>query len=103
MADNFYKKYSGAQGNVPLLGDSVWVGSWPFDADKPPEDLSGERGYPRYPHGEGYFMGCFCVDRHKKAINVGFVDSHTGRVPLEELWALKWHKHFRPNYDISIP
>ncbi len=102
-AENFYKKYSAAQGEVPLLGDSVWVGSWPFDTDKAPEDLSGERGYPGYPHGEGYFMGRFCVDRHKKAINVGFVDSHIGRVYLEELWALKWHKHFRPRYDVSMP
>jgi prepilin-type N-terminal cleavage/methylation domain-containing protein len=102
-AGNFFKKYSDAGGNVPLLGDSVWVGSWPFEADSVPDDITGQTGYPGYPHGEGFFMGRFCVDRHKKAINIGFVDSRVERVPLEELWIQKWHRNFKPNSDITIP
>jgi len=102
-AKNFFKKYSDAKSSVPLLGDSVWVGSWPFDADRVPDDLSGDIGYPGYPHGEGYFMGRFCVDRHREAINIGFVDSHAERVRLEELWTLKWHQNFKPNNNISMP
>ena len=102
-AENFYRKYSDTRSDVPLLGDSVWVGSWPFDMDDVPIDLSGESGYPGYPHGKGYFMGRFCVDRHKKATNIGFVDSHVERVSLEDLWTLRWHKHFKPNNDVSIP
>lgn len=102
-AGNFFRKYSEAQGSVPLLGDSVWVGSWPFSADAVPGDITGQTGYPGYPHGEGFFMGRFCVDRHKKAINIGFVDSRVERVPLEELWIQKWHKNFKPNSDVSIP
>jgi prepilin-type N-terminal cleavage/methylation domain-containing protein len=102
-AGNFYKKYSDAKSHVPLLGDSVWVGSWPFANDAVPDDLTGQIGYPGYPHGEGYFMGRFCVDRHKKATNIGFVDSSVERVYLEELWTLKWHQHFKPNYDVSMP
>ena len=102
-AGNYYRKYSDANSRAPLLGDSVWVGSWPFNTDMVPEDLSGEVGYPGYPHGKGYFMGRFCVDRHKKAINIGFVDSHIERVQLVELWILKWHQHSKPNSDVSIP
>ncbi len=102
-AKNFFKKYSDAKSSVPLLGDSVWVGSWPFDADRVPDDLSGDIGYPGYPHGEGYFMGRFCVDRHREAINIGFVDSRAERVRLEELWTLKWHQNFKPNNNISMP
>jgi len=102
-AADFYKNYSDAEPAVPLLGDSVWVGSWPSDADLVPDDLSGEIGYPGYPHGEGYFMGRFCVDRHKKAVNIGFVDSRVERVYLQELWTLKWHRHFKPNPNVSIP
>ena len=98
-----YKKYSDAGGAVPLLGDSVWVGSWPLRDDAVPADLTGDQGYPGYPHGEGYFMGRFCVDRHKQAINIGFVDSHVDRVPLKELWTLQWHHHFAPNPDITMP
>jgi len=98
-----YNKYSDAGGGVPLLGDSVWVGSWPLSEDTVPDDLTGEIGYPGYPHAQGRFMGRFCVDRHKNAINVGFVDTRVDRVPLQELWTLQWHHHFTPNPDVSIP
>ena len=99
-AGNFFMKYSDAPQRVPLLGDSVWVGSWPFADDTVPDDLSGETG--SYPHGEGYFMWGFCVDGHKKATNIGFVDSHVERIYLEELWTQKWHRNFKPNDDVSI-
>jgi len=100
-----FKKYSDAGGAVPLLGDSIWVGSWPFRDDAVPDDLTGEQGYAGrgYPHEIGYFMGRFCVDRHKQAINVGFVDSRVSRVPLKELWTLQWHQGFAPNPDIAMP
>jgi len=107
-AQNYYKKYSDAKGSVPLLGDSLWVGSWPFRDDAVPDDFTGEGGYgplgaASYPHGEGYFMGRFCLDRHKQAINIGFVDSRVDRVPLKELWTLQWHHRFVPNYDVAMP
>ena len=100
---NFFEKYSDAGGSVPLLGDSVWVGAWPYSIDKVPNDLTGVQGYPGYPHGEGYFMGRFCIDLHKMAINLGFVDSRVERVPLRELWLQKWHRGFVPNPDVSLP
>ncbi|MBN2132462.1 MAG: type II secretion system protein [Sedimentisphaerales bacterium] len=107
-ADHYFRKYSDAGGAVPLLGDCMWVGSWPDRDDAVPGDLTGEGGYgaigsPDYRHAIGYFMGRFCVDRHKMAINVGFVDTHVDRVPLKELWTLSWHQHFIPNPDITIP
>jgi len=30
--------------------------------------------------------GHFCIDRHKKATNIGFADSRVERVSLEDLW-----------------
>jgi prepilin-type N-terminal cleavage/methylation domain-containing protein len=103
QSTNFFEKYSDAGGSVPLLGDSVWVGAWPFRNDRVPPDLTGERGYPGYPHSEGHFMGRFCIDRHKQAINLGFVDSRVDRVPLKELWLQRWHRTFTPNPDITLP
>jgi prepilin-type N-terminal cleavage/methylation domain-containing protein len=100
---NFFEKYSDANGSVPVLGDSVWVGAWPYADDQVPNDLTGEQGYPGYPHGEGYFLGRFCIDRHKMAINLGFVDTHVERVPLKELWAQKWHRSFVLNPAVSMP
>ncbi|MBM4027760.1 MAG: type II secretion system protein [Planctomycetes bacterium] len=101
--ENFFEKYSDAGGSVPVLGDSVWVGAWPYRDDQAPGDLTGTKGYPNYPHGQGYFMGRFCIDRHRMAINLGFVDTHAERVPLKELWAQKWHRGFVPNPEITLP
>lgn len=101
--ENFFRAYSDTRGDVPLLGDSMWVGSWPFEGDEVPDDLTGEVGYPGYTHGKGYFMGRFCIDRHDRAINIGFVDSRVARVSLEDLWTLRWHKQFKPIKRVSIP
>jgi prepilin-type N-terminal cleavage/methylation domain-containing protein/prepilin-type processing-associated H-X9-DG protein len=98
---NHFKKYTNATGDVPVLGDSVWVGSWPSHADSMPKDLTGESGYPGYPHQAGRFMGRFCIDRHNRAINVGFVDTHVERVPLKDLWLKKWHKNFIPTTEVA--
>lgn len=99
-AGNFYKKYSDAKFNVPMVGDSVWVGSWPDRDDDVPPDLIEAFGMQ---HAAGRFMARFCIDRHNKAVNIGFTDTHAERVQLEELWTLKWHRRFEPNYDVSIP
>ena len=96
-----FKKYTDASGDVPVLGDSVWVGSWPSHYDTMPKDLTGEVGYPGYPHQGGRFMGRFCIDRHQNAINIGFVDTHVKRVPLKDLWQQKWHKDFKPTSEIK--
>jgi len=88
--DNYWGKYSRAKSDTPLLGDSNWVGSWPFEVDRMPPDLS--RGFVA--HGIGYFMGRFCIDRHGDYINVGFVDGHAERVKLVKLWSLKWHENY---------
>ncbi len=97
---NYYKKYSDTKSDVPLLGDSVWVGSWPDRDDIVPNDLILGTGMN---HSNGLFMGRFCIDRHNKAINIGFVDTRVDRVYLEDLWTLKWHRRFKPNPDVSIP
>ncbi len=96
---NYYKKYSDAKSDVPLLGDSVWVGSWPDRDDIVPNDLNMGTGMAR----GNAMMGRFCIDRHNKAINIGFVDTRADRVYLEDLWTLKWHRRFKPNLDVSIP
>ncbi len=99
-AANFYMKYSDAKFNVPMVGDSVWVGSWPDRDDIVPDDLIRAFGMQ---HANGRFMARFCIDRHNKAVNIGFTDTHVERVQLEDLWTLNWHRRFQPNYDVFIP
>jgi prepilin-type N-terminal cleavage/methylation domain-containing protein/prepilin-type processing-associated H-X9-DG protein len=75
---------------TPLLADGNWVGSWPDDTDAFPSDVSiGLRN-----HQAGQFMGRFCVDRHRFAVNVGFADGSTALVRLPDLWSLQWHRNF---------
>jgi prepilin-type processing-associated H-X9-DG protein len=53
---------------------------------------------PVGPHG---MMSYFCIDRHKNAINVVFLDGHAVRVPLADFWKLKWNASFTPK-DVIV-
>ncbi len=83
---------------VPVLGDSNWVGSWPDDIDVVPPNLS----LGLQPHQAGQFMGRFCIARHGKAINLVFADGSARTVPLPELWRLQWNLAFKPK-EVVIP
>ena len=83
---------------VPMIGDSIWVGSWPENTDLVFPDIKHGWG----PHAYGYFMGRFCIDRHRHAINMAYVDGSVRRVPLEDLWKQKWNKLSTPR-DVQIP
>jgi prepilin-type N-terminal cleavage/methylation domain-containing protein/prepilin-type processing-associated H-X9-DG protein len=101
--EKYFEKVTNAGANVPAFADCVWVGSWPFGGDLVPPDLTGETGYGScYPHGEGYFMGRFCIDRHNMAVNVSFTDGHAGKVTLEGLWTIRWSRGFEPNFDVEV-
>ncbi|MBI2948042.1 MAG: prepilin-type N-terminal cleavage/methylation domain-containing protein [Verrucomicrobia bacterium] len=102
--DKYYPQFSVAPADVPVYGDSVWVGSWPEGKDRPPLDLKGGGyGGGSFPHAKGQFMGRFAIDRHRGGINVGFVDGHAARVPVKGLWTLNWHKDFEPNGNVKLP
>ena len=83
---------------VPVIADSIWVGSWPDNQDLVFPDTKTGWGQ----HANGYFMGRFCIDRHRHAINVAFVDGHVSRVELQDLWKLRWHRQSAPN-DVKVP
>ena len=84
--------------NVPVLVDSNWVGGWPDDVDFVPPDLHNGL----FVHEIGYFMGRFCIDRHQGAVNASFADGSARRVPLADLWRLRWHRHFQET-DVVVP
>ena len=102
--EKYYAQLAIAPGDVPLYGDSVWVGSWPEGTDVPPFDLlGGGYGGGSFPHARGMFMGRFAINRHRGGINVGFVDGHCARMPVKALWTLNWHQGFQPNYSVKLP
>ena len=90
----------GGGSDVPVVGDSNWVGSWPDNDDLV---LPGKYQTGWTPHATGYFMGRFFIARHSgRAINMGFVDGSVRRVGLEELWKLKWHRQSQPK-TVTLP
>lgn len=97
-------------GNIPLIMDCVWYGGSPETnpaeaAAKVPE--ANDWLYDEMVNGGrsdlGYYrIARFCIDRHNSKINGAFMDGSARKVPLEELWKLKWHKTAKP-YDVEIP
>jgi len=80
---------------VPLAGDCNWVGGWPRETDAPPANLAGEYDLDNH-------MRRFCMARHKRSVNVVFLDGHAAPVAPEDLWRLKWNAEFVPT-DVTLP
>ena len=93
--------------NVPVFADCVEEWATPQDTDTPPYDLknpiprSDVPKDPSLPPGPKGMMCNFCIDRHRYAVNVVFLDGHATRVPLPDLWKLKWNGSFVPK-DVVI-
>jgi prepilin-type N-terminal cleavage/methylation domain-containing protein len=91
----YHMQFSKGGPEVPLYGDGNWVDAVPFANDPPPPDYSGK-------HTDNG-MRRFFVDRHFKAINIGYTDGHIGKVKLKELWIQSWHRGFVPNRNVKMP
>ena len=80
--------------NVPLVLDSVFVGTAVDDIDIPPNQ--NEHDTDKYPRADWdtNAMQYYCIDRHSGGINAAFVDLTARHVGIKELYRLKWHKNF---------
>jgi prepilin-type N-terminal cleavage/methylation domain-containing protein len=90
---------------TPFFMDSIWPDSWPIASDVPPNDL--------FLGDVNSSLGRICLARHPfvpsaksssgkplpSAINMGFADGHSGRMPLQQLKSVVWHKDYQPIYD----
>ena len=94
--DAYFKLPGTVTPRVPTFCDGVWVDAWPSGSDEPPADLQGtaEQNVSQ--------MGRVCIDRHRQAINVVFLDGHGETVPLAELWQLQWSATFK-SADVVLP
>lgn len=92
--------------HVPVLGDCIMSWASPDSQDTAPYNLiqpipyySGIGPRPKGPKG---FMAYYCIDRHFQAINIAFLDGHSERVNLEDLWKLRWNRSFVPS-NVVLP
>jgi len=84
----YWEKIEGitSPSRVPLFLDCRWVDAWPHHLDTPDTGPYSNDGV-----GD---MGHFTILRHGKGINGVFADGSAGRIPLKDLWKLKWYKGF---------
>ncbi len=100
--DNFFARISEANGRVPVYSDAAWVGSWPYSESLVPQAWELESDTLSLDHSPAAFMKRFCLDRHSRAVNIGFVDGSTEKIKLEKLWMLRWSKNFGPR-EVELP
>lgn len=83
---------------VPLLMDCTWPGTFPSYSDSAPP--SGDDGVPEQQWGLGIEceMARVCLARHGWSINSSFTDLSCRKVPLPQLWDLKWHRQWEPQF-----
>ena len=88
--------------SIPVFGDGTWATGWPWHTDGPPRSLSPHRPDPVSIHRIYSMSTIFCIPRHGRAINLVFLDGRAARVPLAELWKLKWTSEWVPR-DVTLP
>ncbi|UCF17902.1 MAG: type II secretion system protein [Phycisphaerales bacterium] len=77
-------------GNVPVLMDGLRFDLFPIETDGPPaNEYDSWQGESR--------MARVCINRHRGAICSSFADGSVRKVPLKELWTLKWHRQWHTN------
>lgn len=84
--------------NIPLFLDCVYVSANPFSTNTPPAN-SGDFSFASATND----MQRICLDRHKGAINVVFLDMSARKIGLKELWTLKWHRDYNTGNDWTRP
>lgn len=102
----FQKDSAVAQPSLtPFFMDSIWPDTWPEATDLPPSDL--------FLGNVNSSLGRVCLARHSlvlnaksasgqllpSGINIGYVDGHAGKIPLQQLKTVIWYKDYQPIYD----
>jgi prepilin-type processing-associated H-X9-DG protein len=90
---------------TPFFTDGIWPDSWPLASDMPPKDL--------FLGDVNSSIGRICLARHPfvpsarstsgkplpSAINVGYADGHSAKLPLQKIKTVIWHKGYEPIWD----
>ena len=83
---------------IPVCCDAIWVDTFPKATDWAPDNLFlGDQT-------NGRMMGRVCIARHRRSVNVAFLDGHVENMLLPRLWSLRWSKYSPdPNQRYTWP
>ncbi len=90
---------------TPFFMDAIWPDTWPIASDLPPRDL--------FLGDVNSSIGRICLARHPfvtnaksangqrlpSAINMGYTDGHSGKLALQNIKAVYWHKDYQLIYN----
>ena len=83
--------------DIPVLLDSTLSAAWSLHTEPiPPKPLRLFSDIPL--DAPGCQIWRYCLDRHRGAINGSFLDGSSQKILLQDLWNLKWHRKFEPQY-----
>jgi len=81
--------------DIPVLLDSTLSAAWPLHTEPiPPKPLRLFSDIPL--DAPGCQIWRFYIDRHNGTINSYFLDASVRKIPLYNLWDLKWHRKWIP-------
>ncbi|MBL7214183.1 MAG: type II secretion system protein [Phycisphaerae bacterium] len=92
--NNWRTMYPGSnRSRIPLMADALWFTGLPEDDDLPSEnnDSLSDNDWTTQTNNN---MRRFCTDRHRKKLNVLFLDGSIETLSPKSLWRLKWHRTF---------
>lgn len=79
---------------TPVFMDCTWIDTLIQSTDKKPVNYDGS--------GQGQPTQRVCLDRHGRAINIGFADGSSRTVSLSDLYRQLWHQGFK-TLSITLP
>jgi len=83
---------------IPLVGDASWPDGWPLADNAVPADVQMEMDGVGSTNSN--MMRRWCIRRHGKSVNMGFVDAHAENVKLQDLWSFSWHAAWTPSVKV---
>ena len=87
--------YTKSAAYAPLLSDGNWKDCQAYHRDVPPD----YRGFWWRPGTNANELQRAVIDRHMEHVNISFLDFHSKKIGLKELWEIWWHKDWNPNND----
>jgi prepilin-type N-terminal cleavage/methylation domain-containing protein/prepilin-type processing-associated H-X9-DG protein len=87
MSSFYNAELARRESTVPVFADCNWRHIWAFPTDTPPANTE-TNGPPTSstPHP----IQRIVMNRHRSAINIGYLDGHAATTPLKELWLQNW-------------
>jgi prepilin-type N-terminal cleavage/methylation domain-containing protein/prepilin-type processing-associated H-X9-DG protein len=99
QSDFYMLRGAKSEFTIPVFVDAVWHDFLPRTSDMPGENIED----PEAGTSADRNLSDVAIDRHSKAVNVSFWDTHVETVKLPTLWTIKWSASWNRSAPQRIP